>query len=70
MEVEVIRSDRVEHRRRAESRTSDIAELRLPTWREIVEREYQPWDRTHLVLDTASTSVPDCVAAICRTAGL
>lgn len=70
VEVEVICSDPVEHRRRAESRTIDIADLRLPTWQEIIEREYHPWDRTHLVLDTATTSVPDCVNTIYRTTGL
>jgi predicted kinase len=70
LEVEVICSDPVEHRRRAENRTVDITDLRLPTWQEIVEREYHSWDRTHLVLDTAITSVLDCVAAIRRIAGI
>ncbi len=70
VEVEVICSDPVEHRRRAERRTIDIVDLRLPTWQEIVEREYRPWDRTHLVLDTAIASVPDCVNTIRRVTGL
>jgi len=70
VEVEVICSDPVEHRRRAENRTIDIVDLRLPTWQEIVEREYHSWDRTHLILDTASTSVQDCVATIRRIAGI
>jgi len=68
VEVEVICSDPVEHRRRAESRSIDVAGLRLPTWQEIVEREYHAWDRTHLVLDTATKSVQDCVATIRRAA--
>lgn len=42
----------------------------LPTWQEIVEREYHVWDRTHLVLDTAITSVHDSVATIRRIAGI
>src|SRR6516162_2755596 len=53
VEVEVICSDPDEHRRRAENRVTDIPGLRLPTWHEIVSREYHPWDRKHLVVDTA-----------------
>lgn len=70
IEVEVICSDPVEHRRRAESRTVDITDLSLPTWQEIVDRDYHAWDRAHLVLDTSVTSVQDCVATIRRIAGL
>lgn len=70
VEVEVICSDTVEHRRRAESRTVDITDLSLPTWQEIVDRDYCAWDRAHLVLDTSVTSVQDCVATIRRIAGI
>lgn len=58
-EIEVICSDLALHRQRAETRTSDIAGLRLPTWRDIVSRHYESWDRDHLVLDTASDSLDD-----------
>jgi predicted kinase len=61
VEVEVICSDPVEHRRRAESRVTDIPGLRLPTWQEIVSREYHPWDRKHLVVDSARQSVEQSV---------
>lgn len=57
VEVEVICSDPDEHRRRAERRVSDIPGLMLPTWQEIISREYHPWDRKHLVVDTARQSV-------------
>lgn len=70
VEVELICSDPVEHRHRAESRDVDVAGLRLPTWQEIVEREYDAWDRAHLVLDTATKSVRDCIATIRRAAGI
>jgi len=52
-EIEVVCSDLALHRQRAESRTSDINGLKPPTWDEIVNRDYEPWDREHLVLDTA-----------------
>lgn len=56
-EIEVICSDLALHRQRAEARTSDIAGLKLPTWQDIVDRDYEPWDREHLVLDTAADSI-------------
>lgn len=56
-EIEVICSDLALHWRRAEGRTSDIAGLKLPTWQDIVSRDYEPWDRDRLVLDTASDSI-------------
>jgi predicted kinase len=56
-EIEVICSDVALHRQRAEARTSDIAGLKLPTWQDIVGRHYEPWDRDHLVLDTAHDSI-------------
>jgi len=63
-EVEVICSDKQEHRRRVETRSVDIPGLLLPTWQQVLEREYEPWNRPHLVLDTAVLAAADCVAAI------
>jgi predicted kinase len=60
IEVEVICSDPLEHRRRVEMRASDSA-LKLPTWDEVVTREYQSWNREHVVLDTANRSVEESV---------
>ncbi len=56
-EIEVICSDPALHRQRAELRSSDIPGLRLPTWQDIVTRHYEPWDRDHLMLDTANDSI-------------
>ena len=61
VEVEVICSDPDEHRRRTETRASDIPGLILPTWQETVSREYHRWDREHLVVDTAHRSVEQSV---------
>jgi predicted kinase len=57
VEIEIVCSDPVEHRRRVESRVSDIAGLVGPTWQDVVNRAYEPWDREHLVLDTARDSI-------------
>jgi len=56
-EIEVICSDVASHRQRAEMRRSDIPGLRPPAWQDIVTRHYEPWDRDHLVLDTAHESI-------------
>lgn len=64
IEVEVKCSDIGEHRRRVETRVSDIDGLRLPTWNQVVCREYHEWDREHLVIDTATQGVEQCVARL------
>lgn len=53
MEIEVRCSDVAEHRRRVESRTADVRGLEVPTWEEVLAREYHPWDRDHLQVDSA-----------------
>lgn len=64
IEVEVVCSHAAEHRRRVESRVSDIAGFSPPTWDEVVERDYQPWAGDRLVIDTAVTGVDEAVARI------
>ena len=66
LEVEIRTSDLSEHRRRVEDRTSDIAGLRLPTWDDVMAREYAPWNREHLVLDTSLMALDGCVEVIQR----
>lgn len=61
IEIEVVCSEVCEHRRRSEARISDIPGLKLPTWQEIVSREYHPWDREHIVVDTACQSIEQSV---------
>ena len=60
-EVEVICSDPQQHRQRVETRPADIGGLRLPTWEEVVSREYEPWERKHIVIDTTGRSVAESV---------
>lgn len=55
IEVEVVCSDRVEHKRRVASRKSDIPGFELPTWDSVVSRDYEPWQSMRLKIDTALT---------------
>lgn len=64
VEVEVVCSDPAEHRRRAEERVLDIADLTKPTWAQISAREYHPWEREHLVVDTAVLGIDEAVGQV------
>jgi len=65
--VEVRCSDVIEHRRRVETRVSEIAGLKLPNWEEVTGREYHAWADEHIVIDTAGRSVESCLKEL-RTA--
>ena len=56
--VEVMCSDSAEHRRRVEYRANSIPNMTLPTWDEVVAREYHPWSAPRVTIDTAGSS-PD-----------
>lgn len=64
IEVETICSDVEEHRRRVETRRSDVRGLALPDWKAVIERDYHAWDRDHVTVDTAGRAVSECVAMI------
>jgi predicted kinase len=66
VEVEVVCSDPAEHRRRVEHRRSDTAGLRLPTWDEVLRREYEAWETARIVVDTAGQRVAQSIAALQR----
>ena len=71
VEVELVCSDPVEHRHRVESRASDVDGLAKPTWAQVQTREFEPWSREHVVLDTArmpAAVVVDLLAAEMATA--
>lgn len=57
IEVEIQCSDVTEHQHRVETRDPDICGFRLPTWSEVLAREYTPWNREHLVIDTATMTM-------------
>ena len=65
VEIELVCGNSTEHRQRVESRTVDIDGFRLPTWQDVLDREYEPW-RTAEVVDTAGTSVAEALAEVVR----
>ena len=58
--IEVICSDTQEHRRRVETRMCAVPGMKLPTWSEVENREYDNWTVDRIVVDT-SRSVSDCI---------
>ncbi|MEV4147572.1 AAA family ATPase [Amycolatopsis sp. NPDC049691] len=70
LEVEIVCSDPAEHRRRAETRDPGIPGLVPPTWAEITGREYEPWTRDCLVVDSARQSADEAAAVIVAAARL
>ena len=69
IEVEIVCSDREEHRRRVETREGDIAGHVLPDWAAVVSHDYEPWPQPHLVIDTARCSPAEAAAQIMAAAG-
>ncbi|MDL2277324.1 AAA family ATPase [Parabacteroides sp. OttesenSCG-928-G07] len=57
--IEVICSDKEEHKRRAENRCAEVEGLKLPTWDEIQRREYHAWETDRIVIDTAGKSIEE-----------
>jgi predicted kinase len=67
VEVEIKCSAPEEHRRRVEARAADIPGMTMPTWTDVIARDYHAWDREHLVIDSASRTIEENVSLI-RTA--
>lgn len=64
IDIEIICSNKIEHRNRIENRNADIANLCLPTWNEVIYRDYQPWATERIVIDTAGISISDAFAKL------
>ncbi|WP_036233575.1 AAA family ATPase [Marinobacterium litorale] len=64
LNIEMVCSDRSEHRQRVETRAPEVEGLTLPTWEQVKKREYHSWHCSRMVIDTASRSVHECVEQI------
>ena len=66
LEIEIICSDPIEHRRRVEERRSDIDGLVPPGWQSVIAHEYSAWTEPHLVIDTAVLAPHEAIEIIGR----
>ncbi|SPZ54149.1 Adenylylsulfate kinase and related kinases [Serratia quinivorans] len=64
LDIEVVCSNRTEHRRRVETRDGDIAGLRLPTWENVTAHDYTPWSTPVVTIDTAGRTVEACLTQL------
>ena len=70
IEIEIVCSDLAEHQKRIELREADINGLRLPSWQEVIAREYEEWPAEHVIIDTASQSLDHSISALFDALGI
>jgi predicted kinase len=58
--IEVICSDKDEHKMRIEERECEIPGSFLPSWKQVVEHEYELWKEERVIIDTAGKSIEEC----------
>jgi predicted kinase len=63
LDVEIICSDKIEHRLRIEARNPDAP---VSSWREIISREFEAVDYRRVVIDTAGQTVDQSLLALQR----
>ena len=64
LNVQIICSDRYQHRQRVESRVSDVPGLVVPDWQSVMAHAYEPWPHAPLTLDTARLPVDAALALL------
>lgn len=69
LNIEITCSNKEQHRRRIETRHVDVPGLRLPTWQNVLDREYDEWGTDRVVIDTANTSIEDSVKQLLSELG-
>lgn len=58
--IEVVCSNKEEHQVRLKTRTTTIAGLIDPSWKEVQEREYHPWNQDRILIETSNKNVDTC----------
>lgn len=64
VEIELICSDDIQHQERIEKRVADINGHKLPTWKDVLDRDYEPWESTSMLVDTSIQTVDESVQKI------
>ncbi len=69
--IEIICSDKEEHKNRIENRKTSIPNLKLPTWRDVNSREYNSWGENKcIVVDTAFKTADESFGNLLFNLGL
>ncbi len=64
--IEIVCSDKTEHRHRVESRISGVKGLEQLAWEDVENREYHAWKTERIVIDTAHKTVEESFEEIKR----
>lgn len=64
VEIEIICSDKSEHKNRVETRRADISGHVLPDWKKVEDRDYETWKSKHITIDTTGKTVEDSVKEV------
>lgn len=62
--VEIICSDRAQHRSQIETRLPDLPGQSATTWAQVQSRTYEPWSTPVIRIDTNAQSVEACVTQL------
>lgn len=62
VEIELICSDKKKHQDRVERRVADIDGQ--PTWNDVLNRDYEPWESISMLIDTSRHTVDESVQKI------
>ena len=62
--IEVVCTNKVEHKARVDGRTSTIPGQRQPTWAEVLQRDYQEWSENRYRIDTSAKSIDESFAQL------
>ena len=63
-DIEICCSDEAEHRRRVETRDGGSQGLYVPSWTEVQNRRYEPWQSDRVVVDTAGKTIDESFNAL------
>ena len=69
VDIEVVCSDTREHKRRVEGRKSAINGLTLPTWQQVISRDYAKWTSDRIIVDTAGELPQESVSKLLSALG-
>ena len=59
--IEIVCTDKKEHRKRVEELISDIDGFAHPSWQEVMSRDYQEWTTERIVIDSSLKDIESCV---------
>lgn len=61
IDIEILCTDKGEHKARVENRENDILGFNLPSWEEVQKRDYHEWKKERIVIETSNRQLAECV---------